>query len=144
MRWYWCGVFGELYGGANETRFALDLPEVIDWIDGGDGNVPRTVRDTAFSPTRLLSLQSRLSAAYKGLMCLLMQSGGRDLINGDPIDLTTYFRQAVDIHHLFPRAYCERLVLPRLQWNSVVNKAPLTSNTNGSSVAMRLVYTCDG
>ena len=130
MRWYWCGVFGELYGGANETRFALDLPEVIDWIDGGDGNVPRTVRDAAFSPTRLLSLQSRLSAAYKGLMCLLMQSGSRDLINGDPIELTTYFDQAVDIHHLFPRAYCERSGLPRLHWNSVVNKAPLTSSTN--------------
>ena len=26
-RWYWCGVFGELYGGATETRFARDLPE---------------------------------------------------------------------------------------------------------------------
>ena len=26
LRWYWCGVFGELYGSANETRFGLDLP----------------------------------------------------------------------------------------------------------------------
>ncbi len=65
-RWYWCGVFGELYGGANETRYALDLPEAIRWIDGGEE--PRTVRDANFDPTRLLSLQSRLSAAYKGLM----------------------------------------------------------------------------
>ena len=24
-QWYWCGVFGELYGSANETRFALDI-----------------------------------------------------------------------------------------------------------------------
>lgn len=24
-KWYWCGVFGELYGGANEARFALDI-----------------------------------------------------------------------------------------------------------------------
>lgn len=25
-QWFWCGVFGELYGGANETRFAMDIP----------------------------------------------------------------------------------------------------------------------
>jgi hypothetical protein len=25
MQWYWCGVFGELYGSANETRYALDI-----------------------------------------------------------------------------------------------------------------------
>ena len=35
LRWYWCGVFGELYGGANETRFSQDLPDVVDWVNGG-------------------------------------------------------------------------------------------------------------
>ncbi len=34
-RWYWCGVFGELYGGANESRFAYDMQEVLAWLDGG-------------------------------------------------------------------------------------------------------------
>lgn len=29
LRWYWCGVLGELYGSANESRYALDLPQVI-------------------------------------------------------------------------------------------------------------------
>lgn len=88
-RWFWCGVFGELYGGANETRYALDLPDVMGWIDGGDE--PRTIRDASFNSTRLLSLQSRLSAAYKGLMALLMQVGSRDFLSGDPIELTSYF-----------------------------------------------------
>ena len=36
LRWYWCGVFGELYGGANETRFSQDLPNVVDWVNGGE------------------------------------------------------------------------------------------------------------
>ena len=127
-RWYWCGVFGELYGGANETRYALDLPEVIRWIDGGEE--PRTVRDANFSPTRLLSLQSRLSAAYKGLMGQLMQIGSRDFLSGDPIELTTYFDLAIDIHHIFPRSYCERKELPKSRWNSIVNKASLSAKTN--------------
>jgi len=127
-RWYWCGVFGELYGGANETRFAYDMQDVLAWLDGGDE--PRTVRDASFAPTRLLTLQTRLSAAYKGLMALLMQAGGKDFLSGDPIALTTYFDTAVDIHHIFPRTYCERQEYDRQRWNSIVNKAPLSARTN--------------
>ncbi|HNP64835.1 MAG TPA: DUF262 domain-containing protein [Woeseiaceae bacterium] len=128
LRWYWCGVFGELYGGANETRFGMDLPDVVQWIDGG--SEPRSVRDSSFAPTRLLSLQSRLAAAYKGLAALLMKHGSRDFVSGTPIDLNTYFNNAIDIHHIFPRAWCESNKLPREKWNSVVNKAPLAAGTN--------------
>lgn len=127
-RWYWSGVFGELYGGANETRYAFDVAEVVAWIDGG--TEPRTVGEANFTPTRLLSLQSRLSAAYKGVMARLMQVGSQDFISGDPVELTSYFDLAVDIHHIFPRSYCERLGLPRQKWNSIVNKAALSARTN--------------
>ena len=30
MQWYWCGVFGELYGSANETRYAIDIVQVVE------------------------------------------------------------------------------------------------------------------
>jgi hypothetical protein len=128
LKWFWCGVFGELYGGASETRFSLDLPDVIAWINGG--NEPRTVRDASFAPTRLLSLQSRLAAAYKGIAALLMKNGSRDFITGTPVDLNSYFNNAIDIHHVFPRTWCERQNILRDKWNSVVNKAPLAASTN--------------
>jgi len=128
LRWYWTGVMGELYGGANETRFAMDMQDVVAWIDGG--TEPRTVRDANFAPARLLSLQSRLAAAYKGLAALLMKHGGRDFVSGTPIDLNSYFNNAIDIHHIFPRAWCEKQTLPREKWNSVINKAPLAAGTN--------------
>lgn len=127
-RWYWCGVLGELYGGANETRFALDVQNVLSWVD--DGEEPITVRDGNFAPIRLLSLQTRNSAAYKGIMGLLMSAGGKDLISGDPIQNTNYFDEAVDIHHIFPRNHCEKEGYQRKYWNSIVNKAPLTARTN--------------
>lgn len=123
-QWYWCGVFGELYGGANETRFAFDLPEVISWINGGD--LPRTIRDATFNPTRLLSMQSRLSAAYKGLMALLIKKGCCDWSSGDSIEITNYFDLAIDIHHIFPKKYCEQTGYSRYLWNSSVNKTPLS------------------
>lgn len=128
-QWYWAGVFGELYGAANETRFALDAVDLLAWIDGAD-RLPRTVQDASFAPTRLLTLRTRNSAAYKGLFALLMDEGAHDFLSGDPIEDTLYFDGNVDIHHLFPAAYCERQEIDRDRWNSAVNKAPLTSRTN--------------
>ncbi|RRD67730.1 DUF262 domain-containing protein [Comamonadaceae bacterium OH2310_COT-174] len=128
LRWYWSGVLGEMYGGASETRFGMDMQDVIVWVEGG--GEPRTVRDANFAPTRLLSLQSRLAAAYKGLAALLMKHGSQDFISGTPIDLNTYFNNAIDIHHVFPRVWCEKQKLPKEKWNSVINKAPLTAGTN--------------
>ena len=128
LQWYWCGVFGELYGSANETRYAADLPDVAQWVDGGQE--PRTVRDSSFTPIRLLSLQTRNAAAYKGLAALLMQRGGKDFISATPIDINTYFNNAIDIHHIFPQAWCTKNGLPREKWNSVINKAPISSATN--------------
>jgi len=128
LQWYWCGVFGELYGGANESRFGMDVPDVIQWVDGA--GEPRTVRDASFAPTRLLSLQSRLAAAYKGINALLMKNGSKDFVSGTPIDINTYFNNAIDIHHIFPRKWCETNKLSRDIWNSVVNKAPLAAGTN--------------
>ncbi|MBI3271451.1 MAG: DUF262 domain-containing protein [Planctomycetes bacterium] len=128
VQWYWCGVFGELYGGANEARYAMDIQDVIRWIDGGEE--PRSIRDANFAPTRLLTLQTRLSAAYKGIMAQLIRVGANDFLNGDRILVTTYFDLAVEIHHIFPAAYCKRRKLDEARWNSIVNKAPLTAKTN--------------
>lgn len=128
LRWYWCGVFGELYGGANETRYGLDIQGVINWLNGGD--IPTTVRDANFSPIRLLTLQTRISAAYKGIAALLMKKGCQDFINGDPIEITTYFDNSIDIHHIFPSAHCEAKRLRRDMCNSIINKTALSARTN--------------
>ncbi len=127
-QWYWCGVFGELYGSATETRFARDLPEVLAWIAGGPE--PITVTDCNFSDQRLFSLRRRNSAAYKGLHALLMQHGALDLCTGERYDVQVYFDKAVDIHHIFPRKYCETLGIEKARWDCIVNKTPLSSETN--------------
>ncbi len=130
-RWYWCGVFGELYGGANESRYALDIQDLCSWTLE-NGQEPRTVRDANFTPIRLLSLQSRQSAAYKGLMALMIQKGSWDFMSGDSIAHANGFKLAVNIHHVFPRAWCEKQGLRKYVWNSIVNKSPLTAYTNRS------------
>ena len=63
VRWYWNGVFGELYGSAVETRIARDFMEVPLWLKGGPE--PSTVSETMFRADRLKTMRMRLSAAYK-------------------------------------------------------------------------------
>jgi hypothetical protein len=126
--WYWCGVFGELYGGAIETRFAKDVADVLLWIDGGPE--PTTVKDAAFRAERLDTMTSRLSAAYKGVHALLMREGARDFRSGQPFNHTTYFDEAVDIHHIFPKAWCTKAKIGRERYDTVINKTPLAYKTN--------------
>jgi hypothetical protein len=127
-RWYWCGVFGELYGSAVESRFAKDILEVPAWLDGGPE--PTTVADGVLRPDRLLTMRSRLSAAYKGLQALLLREGAIDFRSGQAFDQTVFFDEGVDIHHIFPKAWCESQKLPASLYDSVVNKTPLGYRTN--------------
>ena len=128
-QWYWCGVFGELYGSASETRYANDISRVIKWItDGGD--LPKTVTDFYFNPTRLLSLQSRQSAAYKGIMALILKNHARDFISGAEMDFSTYLSEKIDIHHIFPKDFCIGQHYEKSKWNSIVNKTPISASSN--------------
>lgn len=127
-RWYWCGVFGELYGSAVESRFAKDILEVPAWLDGGPE--PSTVADGVLRADRLLTMRSRLSAAYKGLQALLLRQGAIDFRSGQAFDQTVFFDEGVDIHHIFPKAWCESQKLPASLYDSVVNKTPLGYRTN--------------
>ncbi len=127
-RWYWCGIFGELYGSAIESRFARDIIEVPDWIDGGP--VPTTVRDGVFRADRLRTMRSRQSAAYKGIQALLMAEGAIDFRSGQPFSQTAFFDEWVDIHHIFPKAWCEKNKIEPKVYDTIINKTPLGYRTN--------------
>ena len=103
-QWFWCGVFGEAYGSAIETQFGLDFSQVAAYVRGGPE--PSLVVQASFIPERLLSLKTRNSAAYKGLYALQMKSGAADWISGKPLSLATWHDEGIDIHHVFPVAWC--------------------------------------
>ncbi len=128
-RWYWCGVFGEIYGGPTETQLVRDFSEVSKWLRGGQEE-PSTIRDAIFQAYRLLTLRTRNSAAYKGLHALLMRDGSRDFRTGDPIEEQTYFDDRIDVHHVFPRAWCVRRQIASTVFNSIINKTALSAGTN--------------
>ena len=65
--------------------FVQDVVGVMKWVDG-DVNHPKTISDAYFSPIRLLGLQSRQSAAYKGIMALILKNQSKDFISGQDMD----------------------------------------------------------
>lgn len=129
--WFWCGVFGELYGSANETRYASDIKDFFAWVED-DTKIPDTVSRASFQATRLLTLQTRNSAAYKGVMALILKEQPLDFAQASPMSIATYTSENTDIHHIFPAQYCIEEDLPKEKWNSVVNKTMIYASTNRS------------
>jgi hypothetical protein len=130
-QWYWCGVLGELYGGATETRFARDLEQVVEWAQGSN-MVPGTVEAASFRAGRLLTLRTRNSAAYKGIYSLLMRNGCLDWQKHKNISMANFFDYRVDIHHIFPKAWCSNHGVDLGRQESIVNKTAISFDTNRS------------
>jgi hypothetical protein len=128
QRWYWNGVFGELYGSAVESRIARDFMEVPTWLTGGPE--PSTVSETIFRADRLKTMRMRLSAAYKGMNSLLMKEGAQDFRSGQKFDHTVFFGENVDIHHIFPQDWCKKRGIKPAVYDSIINKTPLSFRTN--------------
>lgn len=128
VRWYWNGVFGELYGSTVETRIAKDFMEVPVWLQGGPE--PTTVSETIFRADRLKTMRMRLSAAYKGMNALLMKEGAQDFRSGQKFDHTVFFGENVDIHHIFPQDWCKKQNIQPAFYDSIINKTPLSFRTN--------------
>lgn len=129
-RWYWCGVLGELYGGAIESRFVRDIERVPAWARNESQPTPKTVQDASFVESRLHSLRTRNAAAYKGIAALLLAGGARDWMEDKALDKIQYVDLAVDIHHIFPQKWCDTNGIDNEHRDSIVNKTAISARTN--------------
>lgn len=128
-RWFWSGALGELYGGAVESRMAVDYEELLEWFDN-DEATPRTVRDASFQPDRLSTLRSRISAAYKAVNVLVLREGAQDWFWKAGIQELDANELALDIHHIFPRKWCQTENISRDDYDSILNKTPISYKAN--------------
>ncbi len=129
-RWYWSGVFGELYGSASETRIALDLQQLLKWINDESAVPPVTVTGAGFQHSRLETMRSRTSAAYRGLYVLLQHQGARDFFwKARMVDLDRNDK-GIDIHHIFPRKWCNDRKISSRVYDSIINKTAISYKAN--------------
>lgn len=128
-QWYWCGVFGGFYSSPSEGWDSKEVKETLNWICES-GVQPTVIQDMYFSPMRLTRLQTRNSAAYRGFMAIILKNNSKDFISGRAMDFTAYEDESIDIHHIFPKKYCESKSYPKAKYNSILNKTPISSKTN--------------
>ncbi len=76
------------------------------------------------------SPRSRNSAAYKGLNVLILREGAKDFFWKASIQELDGEDIALDIHHIFPRAWCENEGILANTFNSIVNKTPISYKAN--------------
>ena len=99
-----------------------------------EGAEPVLIAQANFIPERLLTLRTRNSAAYKGLYALQMMNGASDWRSDEHLSLATYNNANIDIHHVFPVAWCRstegKPAIPSHLYDSVINKTPLSAATN--------------
>ena len=127
-QWYWCAVFSESYKDGSGSRFAKDMAQVMKWIDKREE--PKIIRDTQIGAVRLMSVNSTRSAAYKGMIAIILKNGARDFLAGRNIGTSANYAENIEIHHIFPKKYCEARGLSKAQYDNIANKTLILKKTN--------------
>ncbi len=132
--WYWASVFTNRYSGAVESTSARDFLDFKAWL-----------ADDAARPTLLAEFESRFqgldlrretklgSAIYNGVFNLLILQGARDWTTG----LAPQYDD-LDDHHIIPASWSEAGHLEEVSVDTVLNRTPLTAETNRQVIHNRL------
>ena len=128
-QWFWCGVLGEQYGGTTETKISNDFEDILNWLNDNSSKI-RTIERASFQPSRLKSLRIRQSAAFKGLTSLILKNNAKDFCYNMTVEKLKDIGVPLDIHHIFPKSWCEKKDWDPDIYNSILNKTPISSKTN--------------
>ncbi len=128
-QWFWCGILGQLYGSSIETRISLDFEQLLEWIDNDD-SVPKTINDAIFQPEKFYTLKTRQSALYKGINTLIVREGAKDWLLKVRIKQLYLDEKRIDIHHIFPKAWCKAQSIPVEKYDCILNKTPMSKKAN--------------
>ena len=128
-RWFWSGVFGELYGSeAVKLRAARDVEEVSAWVLGTREEEPKSVREAEFEESRL-NTADESSGIYHALYALLMARGARDWRTARTFDRTSFFEMGTGFHQIFPAHWCDKFKVDTDLSQSVLNHSPMGKRT---------------
>lgn len=127
-QWYWCGVFSETYRDGHLARFAKDIVQVMNWIETNDA--PEIIKDTQIVAERLIKVKTIQSAAFKGIISIIFKNKATDFRSGRAMSLSANHGENIDVHHIFPKKYCEHKGFKSEICDSILNKTPISSETN--------------
>ncbi|GAC1519788.1 MAG: DUF262 domain-containing protein [Chloroflexota bacterium] len=131
--WYWASVFLNRYSGSVESTSARDFLAMKAWFED-DAAEPALVAEFA-ERSRTLDLRKetkRGTSVYNGIFNLLVLQGARDWMTGDVPK-----HDDLDDHHIIPASWGKKYLTDD-PINTILNRTPLTADTNRNIVRDRL------
>lgn len=131
--WYWASVFLNRYSGSVESTAARDFSDFKKWVHD-ESSAPYIVGEfrSRFRELDLAKELKRGSSVYNGVFNLLVLEGARDWYTGAIPD-----RDTLDDHHIVPASWGKEQKLGA-KINTILNRTPLTSDTNRKFIRNRL------
>lgn len=131
--WYWAAVFTNRYSGSVESTSARDFLDLKAWIESDDA-APGLISEFEYR-FRNLDLRKEIrkgSSVYNGVFNLLVLKGARDWMTSD---IPQY--GDLDDHHIVPASWGKKHLKDK-SIHSILNRTPLTADTNRKIIADRL------
>lgn len=132
-QWYWSSVLLNRYSGSVESTAARDFLDIKAWISD-DLSEPSLIREFA-ERHRQLDLRKEVkrgTSIYNGMFNLMILQGARDWVDG-----TAPSGLDLDDHHIVPASW-GKLNGVGDSINSILNRTPLTAETNRKVISDRL------
>ena len=132
--WYWASVFTNRYSGSVESTSARDFLDIKAWFD-----------DSSVKPALLAEFESRFltldlrrevkrgTSVYNGIFNLFVLNGARDWMTGNVPQYGD-----LDDHHIVPKDWGKANPDVRSLVDSILNRTPLTADTNRNVIRNRL------
>ena len=127
-QWYWCAALSEVYRDGHLARFAKDVVQVIDWIE--NDKFPKIIEDVQLQAWKLLNSKKLQSAIYKGLVSIIFRNGAKDFIAGKNMGSSANYAEGIDMHHIFPKKFCETQKISKDKCDNIANKTLILAGTN--------------
>lgn len=131
--WYWASVFTNRYSGSVESTSARDFLSMKEWFNNENAE-PSLLYEFKYRyrNIELRKETKRGSSVYNGIFNLLVINGARDWVSGNiPINGN------VDDHHIVPASWGKENISGNLI-NSILNRTPLTAETNRNIIGDKL------
>jgi len=131
--WYWASVFTNRYSGSVESTSARDFLDLKAWFED-DAVEPPVIAEFGqrFKSIDLRKETKRGSSVYNGIFNLLVIQGARDWMTGDVPQ-----HGDLDDHHVVPDSWGKKHI-PGGLINSILNRTPLTADTNRRIIGDKL------
>ncbi|RMH18668.1 MAG: DUF262 domain-containing protein [Acidobacteria bacterium] len=130
--WYWASVFTNRYSGSVESTTARDYLDLKAWFE--EDVEPALISEfkARFRSLELRRETRRGTSVYNGIFNLLVLRGARDWMTGN---VPQY--DDLDDHHIVPKSWARgRKVETSI--DSILNRTPLTADTNRNVIGDRL------